>query len=50
MQQVEHTDTAGYALISQTSLSAFLSRMNVSAVREPIMALNSPSADITVSL
>lgn len=50
MQHVGRTDTAGCAFISQTSMSAFLSCMNGSAVREPVMALNTQSADMVQCL
>ncbi|KAI3372079.1 hypothetical protein L3Q82_006934 [Scortum barcoo] len=46
MQHVGRTDTAGCAFISQTSMSAFRSCMNGSAVREPVMALNTQRADM----
>lgn len=41
MQHVGRTDTAGCAFISRDSPSAFLSCVNVSAVREAITVLNS---------
>lgn len=50
MQHVGCADTAGCAFISQASTSAFFSCMNVSAVREPITAPSTQSADIVQCL